>query len=407
MKRSLPFLTVLLVILSCNRQPIDLEAAVFLFQQNKLDEALPLFEELTRREPENVNALAYLAETYRRFGRKEDAVGTAHRALAIDPCQPFAHCVLAEVMNPVTGNWSGANADSTWEHLLKATVCDPKDGNPWLTIWGESIRRGEADMTATAAEKMMENGFFTKAMLAYTEWVLTALPPHAILITNGDMDTYPVAAIQEVERLRDDVVLVNRGTLALPWYARYIRDVKGVPLPFTDKGLDALTERKDDAGMITTRSDDIIEGWIEMWLSGKIRNPIAFANTTPEPYMDHFKKPLRYCGAYTLVVKEEIDRPDASAIHAALDRFTPDDFFGPWVSDQDRSPVRRVGTKNIVRNVTHAALTLAEQSALGGDQQEFERWLGFAQALDNGSALGPVSADRMRQLREKGVTGGR
>ena len=393
----------LLALIACRSERVDFATGLSRYNENELDDARSIFERLAEADPANAQVLSYLAETYRRSGETELAVETARRALSVDPCDGFAHCVLAEAMNPLARRWSGSDAESTWVHLLKAAECDTANGTPWLMIWGESIRRGEREMTATAARRMIETGFFTPALLSYTRWVLTALPARAILLTNGDMDTYPVAAVQEVEDLRSDVVLVNRGTLNEPWHARYVRDVKGVPLPFTDEELDELKPQKEGARTAVTPAEQIIAGWIEMYSGGRLQHPVTFANTISESYRDRFQRPLQFCGAYTAVRTEEVDRPDVAAIESALSAYSPEEFFGPWVSSQDRSPVRRTGTKNIVRNVTHAALTLAEQAALKGNADGFTRWLAYARTLDNGSDLGPVFTDRMRQLEEMGV----
>jgi hypothetical protein len=254
-------------------------------------------------------------------------------------------------------------------------------------------------MMSRAAEKMIETGFFPKALLSYTEWVLRSLPENAILITNGDMDTYPVAALQEVEELRPDVVMVNRGMLNLPWCARYLRDVKGVPLPFSDAALDELVAREESDGVVTTPSDDIIRGWIDMWKQGKMRNPVAFAMTVPSTFAESFHEPLQYAGAVWLVRADASDETDIATISGVLEEFTAEDYFGPWTSEQDRSPVRRIGTKNIVRNVTYAALTAAEHAQAHDDAEGAKKWLAFAQQLDQGSDLGPVYSERIAAAR--------
>jgi hypothetical protein len=252
---------------------------------------------------------------------------------------------------------------------------------------------------------MMETGFFSDVLLAYTRWVLAGLPEGAILLTNGDMDTYPVAALQAAG-VRPDVVLVNRGTLNEPWYARYVRDELGVPLPFTEAELEGLRAREESGKGLWTPADQIIAGWLEMDARGSLGHPVTFANTVPESYAVRFTRPLQFCGAYTAVRHAEPDRPAVDVIASALEQFQPEAFFGPWVSEQDRSPVRITGTRNIVRNVTHSALTLAEQAAIAGDTAGFQRWLDYARAVDNGSALGPVFSDGIRQLEEKGVPPG-
>ncbi len=395
----LPFLLVLLF--SCTREPADFEAALFLYEQNSLEQALPIFEEIAASEAVDGRTLAYLADTYRRFGKKQKAVETARRALEMEPCNSFAHTVIAEASNPLVGEWEGADSETTWVHLREAARCDPKDGNPWLTLWGESVRRGDREVMSQAAEKMIETGFFPKALLSYTEWVLTSLPKNAILITNGDMDTYPCVAMQVVEERRPDVVVVNRGMLSEPWCARYLRDVRGVALPFSDAELDGLTVRQGEDGVIETPAEDIIRGWISMWKAGKIRNPVAFAMTVPETYAEKFGEPLVYAGASRLVTMDPEPVPDADQLRLSLESFRVEDFFGPWVSEQDRSPVRRVGTKNIVRNVIYAAITLADELHTAEKNDEAMHWIDFAEGLDNGSDLGPVYGEQIRALKQK------
>jgi len=78
--------------------------------------------------------------------------------------------------------------------------------------------------------------------------------------------------------------------------------------------------------------------------------------------------------------------------------------MGPWTSGQDRSPVRRVGTRNIVRNVTYAALTAADAIVSQGETDRAQSWLTMAEALDAGSDLGPVYRDRIMAMKEKIAT---
>ncbi|KFF26627.1 glycosyltransferase, partial [Chryseobacterium piperi] len=51
----------------------------------------------------------------------------------------------------------------------------------------------------------------------YSYSVLKSLPKEGILFVYGDNDTYPVWAIQETERFRDDVKVINFTLLSTPW----------------------------------------------------------------------------------------------------------------------------------------------------------------------------------------------
>ncbi|MDO4763065.1 MAG: DUF2723 domain-containing protein [Flavobacteriaceae bacterium] len=51
----------------------------------------------------------------------------------------------------------------------------------------------------------------------YAYSALKSLPQNALLFVYGDNDTYPTWAIQETERFRDDVKVINYTLLATPW----------------------------------------------------------------------------------------------------------------------------------------------------------------------------------------------
>ena len=173
--------------------------AMAFYRQCQIQEALPLFTQVVAQRPNDAEALSWLAETQRRLGNRAEASEAAHKALQIDSCNTFAHTVLAYNFNPMYGQWDGANRDSAWQHLLIAMKCDSTDGNVWLAAWTESIYRGDTLTEKTALERLMSTGFLTNSILAYNRWALQYLPEKAVLITNGDMDTYPAVALQAVK----------------------------------------------------------------------------------------------------------------------------------------------------------------------------------------------------------------
>jgi len=385
-------------------QPATLDGALTLFRENNLNEALPLLEELAARDSSNSDEHAWLAETYRRLGQKEEAMASARRALELNPRNSFAHMIIAEVSNPVMGNWAQANSDTTWLHIMKAVEYDSTDGNPWVLVWGESIHRGEIALMHESLRKLVETGFLTETALAYGRWMLRGLPPNAILLTNGDMDTYPPCAVQEVEGFRRDVAIVNRGTLNENWYARFVRDSENVPLPFNDDQLEELTARRDGDGdgTITLPSDRIFAGWIAQKSAGSLKRPLAAAVTVEESYYSGARGSMRFAGAFfEWTDATSAQTPDTAAIRASLQGIDAGAFTGPWVSDQDRSPIRRVFTKNIVRNVTHAALVYAEALMKKDRNSEADRWVRWADRLDKESELGPVFTERISRLQEE------
>ena len=382
-------------------QPATLEEVLLLYRENKLEQALPLFEQLVAQDTNNAEKCVWLAETYRRLGKKEEALKKARLALILNPKSSFAHTVIAEVSNPVMGEWSQANSDTTWFHLMKAIECDSTDGHPWLLIFGESMHRGKPEMVRRSLRSLVEAGFLTKAALAYGRWMLRALPEDAILLTNGDMDTYPPCAVQEVEGFRKDVVIVNRGTLETKWHARFIRDYKRVKLPVDDTWLEQFEVHRDSQGNLVTLSDEIFRKWIEQKSKGFFDRPIAVAVTVDELYWSKFKNNMRFAGAFLQWQDTAAAKIiDTTSMLKSLEGVSPDSFSGPWVSERDRSPIRRMYTKNLVRNVTEVAIMCSEMLLRSKRISDANHWVQWADELERNTELGPVFSERIAQLKE-------
>lgn len=71
--------------------------------------------------------------------------------------------------------------------------------------------------------------------------MLTGLPENAILITNGDVDTYPLWYLQHAEGFREDVTVCNIYLLNTPWFVRQlIRRDPEFPLTMTPEAINQL-----------------------------------------------------------------------------------------------------------------------------------------------------------------------
>ncbi|MBN1628693.1 MAG: DUF2723 domain-containing protein [Thermoleophilia bacterium] len=85
----------------------------------------------------------------------------------------------------------------------------------------------------------------------YYGWnMINFLDKDAIIITNGDNDTFPLWYLQQVEGVRRDVDIVNLSLIQINWYIEQLKD-RGVPMSFTYDEINRMTPywtRDPDSG---------------------------------------------------------------------------------------------------------------------------------------------------------------
>lgn len=72
------------------------------------------------------------------------------------------------------------------------------------------------------ARRRLRPGLYGPQLLQYARNLLESCPRNAILITNGDSDTYPLLYLQIAENVRPDVAVANASLLALPRYYQHL-----------------------------------------------------------------------------------------------------------------------------------------------------------------------------------------
>jgi hypothetical protein len=336
-------LLAVIVVPSNAQQPVT-KLAFKAYLANKADSAAALFKIAVSQHPSDAGLRAWQAEAALRSSNPAEALQPADDALRLDPCNAQAHLVRASLFMPRWAPRGRADNDSTWAHLMDAVKCDSSDGNAWSYVWKYAIIRRDGASESRALRALVATRFLTPPQIAYAEWMLRSLPPRAVLLTGGDMDTYAPLAAQVAMGVRPDVSVLNVVMLNAQWYSQPM--LARHQLRYDAKL--AVDSTATDAQQIIT--------WLRREaVTRALGRPVAFALTAPIDTTSR-DSALQLAGPYWLVVRPGVAKTDSSRIVESLQNADAFDWRGPAVAPSDRSPFRRLYEPRPALNVTRVAL---------------------------------------------------
>jgi tetratricopeptide (TPR) repeat protein len=126
--------------------------------------------------------------------------------------------------------------------LEKSAELDQRYAEPWFSLVVAYLSRDDREKADVALRRILESGAIQDEVMDFSYNMLAGLEPNAILIVNGDNDTYPGWILTRIVKFRPDVCIVNRSLLNTEWYPRTVVN-DGVP-QFTTKAVsDSLSKQ--------------------------------------------------------------------------------------------------------------------------------------------------------------------
>ncbi len=125
--------------------------------------------------------------------------------------------------------------------LERAAELDPEYMDPWFALVGNYMNQKEFEKMDLALKRLLDNGAVNDAVMDYSYNMFALMEKNAILITNGDMDTYPGWMLTRILNIRPEIRIVNRSLLNTDWYPALMIE-QGVPAFITESKLAELRE---------------------------------------------------------------------------------------------------------------------------------------------------------------------
>ncbi len=212
----------------------------------------------------------------------------------------------------------------------------------------------------------------------YNYNVLMSLEPNAILITNGDNDTYPIWVLQQVKNIRRDITVLNISLLTTE---KYFNNTLKITYPKMEYKAIKTVATKVANGKDSAFRSAFIQETVKQ-LSKKYTNtPVFFALTVYGQHSKPFSSDLYLTG---LAYRYSPSRYDnlARLKRNLENNFMLDYlFFDPY----SESKIGKNLSARIERNYLPGMILLAEHYKMSGQKQKAEKWISFATKIAESS----------------------
>jgi tetratricopeptide (TPR) repeat protein len=228
--------------------------------------------------------------------------------------------------------------------------------------------------------------------------MLAPLERDAVLLTNGDNDTFPLWYIQEVEGFRKDVRVANLSLMRTNWYIKQLKNYEPrVPLSLSDSAIDKLGPFRDREGKVWQTNQYVV---YDMMGANNWQKPLYIAVTVPDQM--GLERRLILEGLIFKIDSSDVGmRIDEERMRKAM--FETYDWGGVLYPDgtTDDSFYKDVNCTRLIQNYAATHFTFAYWYRQTGRMDK------AIELMERSLAISPQFVDAARALGDFYVEGGR
>ncbi len=116
------------------------------------------------------------------------------------------------------------------------------------SIWGSLamayLNKKQIDSAKWAFTEGKKRGGFLEPVLDYSRQLLNSCDTNSILITAGDLISFPAWYLQTIENYRNDISIVDASLIHSYWYPKYLKTQTNLNISFSNAEIDSLDYEK-------------------------------------------------------------------------------------------------------------------------------------------------------------------
>jgi tetratricopeptide (TPR) repeat protein len=244
--------------------------------------------------------------------RRAEALAELRTALRLAPGNGGLHLQYGEALLP----WrqGSPSADDSAQlvqavyHLQRALAITPGRAEPHMALYLVWLALGKSQQAEAELRQLLDKHLFPQPVLDFAYDLLISVDSGGHVFTNGDIDTYPLLALQVAQGLRPDVTVVNIPLLNVAWYVKYLKRARGLPVSFSDSLIAGL-EPKYDERLERTLSPGLRVLYDAIANRARSRGSFYFALTVDREIMEPLKSRLSLEGFLYRLTRNRADIP--------------------------------------------------------------------------------------------------